>query len=1848
MKELSLENELEVFYEYITSIEHLLINFSNYIKRRKTIKKIIEKNELLNNFVLKYINKNVPTKLSLHMKCVKNKKFYEYLFLCSFYHIIINYIIYDPLFNLQRKLEYKNEENNTMNNIKNENDRNFEKYQSDNKKTRVEKESNAKNETYLINMKNNNESDLSYNMHIVFDILKRKEKEEFSSKIFDMIEKQNIKFQKLNDEYFILSSTYEQICDIIFSFGILCYIYGFYKFFKIESVKIRKNKNCTYNLFSWIYDIKFNVLQSVKLNSINENSNLKENESDKIYVCEKFFQEFTREIKNINKDEKESSNTNVNCKNTSNNNINNNNNNNYSNNKTYKENFYCKMNDSRKNHVSSINNSYKNNLNNINDLNYMNYSSNPCNNNYLNKEIIIDTNSNMSNTYKEKNKINNSYEDMKHFYCSKNLNFSPKEKKKKEFCHEEKDEKDKYKNKNLHINNEKYDNYLNTYNISKNDSLVKGGNMYIDFEFYSYMILKRKEIEEIFLSYEEQENPSMKSYINTFNDNIIDNKENNIRNEKEIYNINSSYEYKENISVTYNEKKFKNVNVECTDDLQPCIISSYNYVDANKKKGEKKKYEYIKMHLENLHEKMKNIRTSRVYIWIYLYVNYVFEFLFNNSKKNYKKINNFNLCFDEGQYENNIDNINCNTSNNYCNNITRNNENSIKKKKIILFNLSGLIEFINKKSNLEKKHVTANLKSYIDNELFKAIKEIDPEDFMIDERKNKSDIEHDEYHKIRFYENIEQEKVCYEDGNNVNRNKHTDEILIFDNNINYTEVKVDDHIHNNKSIEKLDNTDDFFVKKSKYNFVNIKINIFVNDYIYMFVSYIILNAIKLSILLIEKYNLTIPNKYMDLSCYIYICQKNKSNSNILFFINKYNIHRYVFSNDLANKDIKENYCIYKNIECHNINNKYNDVSFIFMEDIISFKHIKENSDYKTYYDGYSNNYKIKNNFNMVNHYLEEDNKTSNEIKYNNNDYYRFSNYYLNNFNNYYLYNDKFDNWYTNSKNKNNGYSFDKKEYFDFINNGYLPDHIKSNYFKNCSSNNRYSKYKYVDNNLMHFENIKKKNMNSINFFKHTSEERKEKTTFSNPEEIKRNHKYNSFSIGNFIEKNVHNVKYLYENLDNNEYERDHSDNIKNKNYIDVYDKCETSYGVNITDKKEDINYNTNKYNNIEKKTKKSLHSFYYNSKDNIESNDINNIVNNNFISAKNNKEIYFDINNMNHINFLNYYIYPLKLNVVYDLYLNDILMNETKTSNIIDYCKGDRTLELELIKQKIMNGNIKYAIKLIKIFNYELLLFPNLFFYLNFKSYNYLLNTFDKKYIIYYLYDNPKYLKIYLNSLIKKKNFEYCLMALYFLYPSYISSEDSDFRTFCHLYLKSKNFKKINCNIYNDGFQAANENEFRETNKNYSINNENNNLFIYNICSFIKNECFILDDIYFTFKSELEFDDLRKVYKLSDLCKYLDIFINFKKINLDIIKNSFHYLVEMNGTCSCKKQYICIKDLGSSLKEVVIIETYNDFLDLYENIRKNEKVIFIDAEWKCAIFRENPIISIFQIALKNNCLSYIIDVKKISTENYEVNYYISELFRDESIIKIGVAFLNNDILHFRKYYDILIMLMHEKYKNILIEEDTLDKEENQYNNLFKHKMKINNANNCDEFLKKIMENIYDYGSNNYFNDNKNYNFNKNNIHSTDKKKRSQIDKNFNLNEDISFKNIYPVNYFLKNKKNIALIKKLLTTKCSSCNKIGIYSCMHKYYNLEFICTKYYDDLKSYFPFLKKNMNYSLKIIGKSMFPEKEVNKECQIINWNFRPLSSVSVEYAILDVLILKNFFNLIQTKLSFNIENAL
>lgn len=36
----------------------------------------------------------------------------------------------------------------------------------------------------------------------------------------------------------------------------------FYKFFKIENLKIIKNNNiCSYNLFQWVYDIKYTIVK---------------------------------------------------------------------------------------------------------------------------------------------------------------------------------------------------------------------------------------------------------------------------------------------------------------------------------------------------------------------------------------------------------------------------------------------------------------------------------------------------------------------------------------------------------------------------------------------------------------------------------------------------------------------------------------------------------------------------------------------------------------------------------------------------------------------------------------------------------------------------------------------------------------------------------------------------------------------------------------------------------------------------------------------------------------------------------------------------------------------------------------------------------------------------------------------------------------------------------------------------------------------------------------------------------------------------------------------------------------------------------------------------------------------------------------------------------------------------------------------------------------------------------------------------------------------------------------------------------------------------------------------------
>ncbi|KNC38156.1 hypothetical protein PFLG_03129 [Plasmodium falciparum RAJ116] len=80
--------------------------------------------------------------------------------------------------------------------------------------------------------------------------------------IMNICQENNILYKILNDEYIILNETYDEICHVTYSFGIMCYVFGFYKFFKIENLKIIKNNNiCSYNLFQWVYDIKYTIVK---------------------------------------------------------------------------------------------------------------------------------------------------------------------------------------------------------------------------------------------------------------------------------------------------------------------------------------------------------------------------------------------------------------------------------------------------------------------------------------------------------------------------------------------------------------------------------------------------------------------------------------------------------------------------------------------------------------------------------------------------------------------------------------------------------------------------------------------------------------------------------------------------------------------------------------------------------------------------------------------------------------------------------------------------------------------------------------------------------------------------------------------------------------------------------------------------------------------------------------------------------------------------------------------------------------------------------------------------------------------------------------------------------------------------------------------------------------------------------------------------------------------------------------------------------------------------------------------------------------------------------------------------
>ncbi|KEG00626.1 conserved Plasmodium protein, unknown function [Plasmodium vinckei vinckei] len=1830
MKELSFESEGEIIYEFITSIENAIIKFNNYINKKKTQKNVIENKDFLNNIVWKYLDNFIPPKLSRHMKCVQNRNFYQHIFLCAFYHIIIKYITYDPLFILQSVLEERSE------------DAGCDKG----------------------NLCQTDEINISQNG--VKCVKKEEEKNQIYIELIKICTEKNIEFKEINNNYLIHNSTYEKICDIIYSFGIVCYIYEFYTFFKIKNIKISKNEKFSLNFFNWIYDIKYNILKNIKTSNGNKtDSYLQNEETIKNKLTYSYFSENVMKI------------------------------------------FMNKSNDT-------------------------------------NCEVI-------------------KYDQVRILHSEQVKDY---------------------------LNFIKY-NFINIREtINKSYELFELENCYIDNDFFNYIFIKKKQIEEIFtLSCDTKGTNQLYSNGNikeTQNSKICFTEHYNIIDDESIANglikkeisISKRYEYGESFensekkcASTVNSenvtRKSSFVDIDNIKNDENGSFSSKSSI-ANKMENFEhfenvenfENFENIKQHLESLYEKMKILKTSKLYVPIYLYINHVFDFFNNNNdssncsinnrngsrnpnhnRRKYKKINNFNLDFNEELQENNQKNI----SNNCNNNNGVHNENNLKQVFYILLYLGDIAEFIiHKKKSIDKKDILNNLKKYIDTELFNYKNSFENEENIIKEVKNKNDIECKEYHRIFFNPAIgyEQEYISKKNDNisctsqidyntlkydikeDVSSQDGSVRSLSNDGICGQGEKNKKDSTHNSSIQNKENGTDDSSLQNNNISLKSryiIQIYNFINEYIYMFISFVSLNVTRIAILLIDKYNLVIPNNYLDLSCYVYICNNNKNNSNLLYFISKYNIHQYFFSNEIVNKDPKHNYYKYNNVE--NLENppKQNDYNCMYTNDIITFK-CASHDDQKGYSNKRGNKLKNKGNKVWNNEIYYHTRCQSNcsrssrkERSSNSTNSNRYEGFYgdktkgnINEDNVCILYNSNnkrnssncgkyTDNYlYVSTSAKKDGSCDQTKllapkketnslgvEYNDMISS-----------INNCSNKLNGKRDEeiqcvqiYLDDKIRCVE--MKNEKNNIDEYCIENNEKKllpdyvrQNGEFETPKREEIHHKGNENGIFNNKQIiDIKNTKYI------NDYRNCSKNNLDNHyNVYSAYANSNGSYD----------NSNKNNYSSENNKIRSSCSSSI---DEKYQSNDCSNTNSDKIVSENSsqcnisriNKKINLNVTKINSINFLDRSIYPIKLNITYNLQINDLFISDTKVSNCVEHCKGDKTLELELIKQKLISGNTKYAIKLIKMFNYELLQFPNLFFYLNYKSYNYLLNNFDKKYIIYYLFDNPKYLKMYFYSLLKKKKLEHCLIALYFLYPNYISFDDPYFQMFYFLYFKNQKGEKgsyanyLDYNIsnndkmfmYDHQNKRGHDNDYKIVNKKYlttsnmcnhiincnNISNCENDFSIgtmrgvnggawsyNNIYYFLKKECVIINESDIMLKNEeimSEESITRRIYKISDVFKYLDVFEKFKKINSEIVKNSFDYLVKRNGTCSCNKNYICINDLGSSLKEIIIIECFHDFLTLYEYIKKNEKIIFVDAEWKCAVFRENPIISIFQIALKNSKLSYIIDVKKITMENYEINYYISELFRDENIIKIGVAFINNDMLQFKKFYDVLNMLQCEKYSNILLKESSKDKNVSQENEK-KYKYNMNN----DDLLKKIMRNFFRMDKNyrngcnaNYFN---NYN-NGNKYYSFIKKKEYDQKKSvYSLNDDISYKNIYPANYFLKYKKNKTLIDKHLNTKCGVCNKTGIYSCIHKYYDLKNIYNKYYEHLKNSFPCLKKNTSLSVKLFGKALFPDKEVNKEYQIINWNFRPLSFKSLEYAVLDVLILKKFYILIQSKLPFNIENDL
>ncbi|CAG9484234.1 unnamed protein product [Plasmodium vivax] len=1932
MKEVSLENELELIYEYTLSVELLIKRLSDYIKRKQTQKKIIERRDLFNKFILKYLNKNVPSKLSHHMRYTKNNKFYEQIFLCAFYHVIVKLVLRDPLFGLQKGGRSGNE---------------------------------GSNESDGCNLNGGQpKCEEKKNAYVTANEEMGK-KEEVSNKALEYITRENLPCQKLSDGFLILHSTYEQICDVIYAFSVICYAYEFHSFFRIKNVKIAKGDKCAFGFFSWIYDIKWFVLRSLKLGEVRSGGRSgRGGQSD------------------------------------------------------------------RSNESPSAERQ--------------------------SPDVAPNDAANCANG--EENQFDSGSSSNADFLATRAVGGNTVAK----MCVEKNDPQ----GNSTHLGS----------------STVEIENPFVDEEFFNFMLNRGKHIERIFLGHPDEvqsccagingegvSSTHLGRGTNPGGKHTQDDK-------RRSYPNGTSDGMNNSVGASVGALPGGNADVGRCAQHRSDTKRVLNYTCGCGWKV--KNYSEVKSHFEQLYSRMKNVKTSKLYVPLCLYVNYSFDFYHLSTKRKIWKILNFSLSFDEGAYDSSKVDKNCNANhvNSFFSNWKRQPEEEANKRSCVSFYMGGLVEFINKNNTFERRHIMVALKKFIDSEMLQGNNSPSLEENEEEEKKNKSDAaECDEYHKI-FYTPI---GVFGQEGDIGRREadcKNNTHSVSAANHVSYDHAGAEMEqvqpcgeanspwngttmVDTQKKAErgrKKNVQIDPFQRGSNQNYIIMGINEFVSEHLYMFISYVCLNVTKIAIFLIERYSLTIPNRYLDLSSYLFICQANKLNTNILHFINKYNIHRYLFRNDVSKKDLKENYFIYKNIECSEMGRKHNDLYLKFLEDIQTQHYVTGSGGNKRAGAGPSsanaNGNRGRNNY-SVRVSLREGRRRGKHLGGNLDTGYTYDSGNggsnvgitsssnsgsnsgshgggshggsrggshsgshsgsLSGSNRSRSRSGKMDctpNAYRDSRNQRVNYpASTKKENVQGGKRNVLVvpgNHSRqSSGGKSCPSSNASSKQGQHSGSTAAVERREVGGVLELPRGSHSamnspSEEmapdvaatataiatillptdgggakggaeqigvfRRVDDVFlggSNPSggtnsehplhagatqqgdqaESKRMDEVDHSPIFSHINSSKYYADLTYNNCEGAQYyyavrnnlckredahnrvKMSHSEGCKQEKPSERSERQERSEQPNWQDKNGDA-FASEAPNVVESWHHGSggggheravsaplvsgspiggpLDSGFPIGSPQISCSPIGSpLISSSPGSAPLNPA------HVRSINFLNREAYPVKLNVPYSLHLNDILKNDARISHVVDSCKGNKTLELELIKQQLKNGNVKYAIKLLKMFNYELLQFPNLFYYLNYKSYNYLVNTFDKRYIIYYLYDNPKYLKMYFNALLKKKSLEASVMAVYFLYPLYISSEDADFRMFYFLFFKPRKMKKANYNsniVHNEPYLRQYENEHRDRDKerdrerdagksgdgNASENggemaaasgveravppvagtnplcNQNYN----SIYSFLKNECVIINDLHFCFKNEevMPFDSVtRKVYKLTDLCKYFDVFEKLKKINTEIIRNSFDYLIKRNGKCSCPKNFICINDLGSSLKVVKVVETFEDFFTLYEHIKKKERVIFIDAEWKCSIFRENPIVSIFQVALKDTPISYIIDLKKIAVENYEINYYISDLFRDQNIIKVGVAFLNNDMLHFRKYYDIIAMLKWEKYHSILV--DSFDRgeevpmgEENadfwaaEKLPLGKEQMTSNSTSDWDVLLRRAMKSVYESddrsGSANdggvHLNEGEQgQHSNRSGAHSSDNRRKEQGGKqNFHLCDDVSYKNIFPVNYFVKYKKNEALIDKHLNSKCSACGKVGIYSCIHKYYDLECIYLKYYEQLKGHFPHLRKNMSYSVKIFGKALCPDKEVNKECQIMNWNFRPLSSISVEYAILDVLILKNFFNLIQSKLSFSIEQAL